>query len=363
MRYKSLTLILTYDCNLACDYCFCGRKRKENMSEEMAKQAIDYFCENSEGKCNLVFFGGEPLLRADLIEELCRYCNEKYPDKFSYCITTNGTLINPRTVKLLEDNNIGVTLSMDGMRESHDLHRRFCDGRPSFDVIMKNIHENNFKIERITTRLTFTRYNVHKLAENLIGLHKEGFRNLAFYPASDKNDMYTEEDINNFRKEIDKLMAYTYNCYQTNNPINISWFNKSIRSHINGSCERCMAGVRQFSVTPDGDFYPCNRVDFNDKTWCIGNLQNGIDKKKQLELQKELLKEDPECDGCSLKSRCSICQIDAYNNTGTVWKKPEFYCLMNQYVIFKADELATRLFNEKNEIFIRQFYKEIPKAV
>lgn len=359
MKYTALTLILTYNCNLACDYCFCGRKRKEDMSEETAKKAIDYFAQNCADKADIVFFGGEPLLQADLIAKLCKYCDETYGKKFHYSMTTNGTLLNQKNIELIKNNEMSITISVDGQKESHDLHRHFYDGSPSFDLIMNNINSNNMNKNGITLRMTFTKHNVDKLADNLISLHKMGFPRLAFYPAADKDDMYTDKDIQVFQEQIDKLIDYNYACYQENRPIHIHWFDRSIKSHINLCGANCMAGIRQFSVTPDGEFYPCNRLDFNDKTLRIGNIETGIDKEKQAWIKAETFKKDPECEGCALKDRCSPCQIEAYQNTGKLWQVPDYYCMMNQYAIMKADQMAEKLYQEKNEHFMGKYYKDI----
>ena len=356
MRYRTLTLLLTYNCNLACDYCFCGKKRKDSMSEEMSRKAIDFFMKRSNEKVNIVFFGGEPLLESDLIEKIILYCEEKYNNRVNYLLTTNGTLLNKCNVDMIRKWNIGITLSIDGKADSHDLHRCFRDGRPSWDIIMKNIEDSNLEKDLLTVRLTFTKNNVAKLADNVISLHKLGFKNLAFYPASDSKDMYTEDDINCFRKQIDKLVEYTYLCYQENNPIKIHWINRSIKSHINGGCLKCMDGINQMAITPDGYIYPCNRVDFSDMNLCLGNINDGIDSKKILWYRQEIEKGDPECSGCWLKNRCHGCHMENYSVTGKVWEIPLYYCLMNQYVIQKSDEMANKLYKEKNQYFIGRYY-------
>ena len=41
--YKSITFIVTKDCQLACKYCYLvGKNAKERMSWDVAKKAIDY---------------------------------------------------------------------------------------------------------------------------------------------------------------------------------------------------------------------------------------------------------------------------------------------------------------------------------
>jgi len=72
-----LTLEITTSCNLRCRYCaFSGKyeyTRKhgnDNMSEEIARKAIDYYVDHSKKaeRHSIGFYGGEPLLNIDLIK-------------------------------------------------------------------------------------------------------------------------------------------------------------------------------------------------------------------------------------------------------------------------------------------------------
>ena len=73
-NYKShtFTILPTYNCNLACPYCYQDKRIKESMSKEVANSLIKWI-KNRIEKYNvkdlhLTFYGGEPLLRVDLIE-------------------------------------------------------------------------------------------------------------------------------------------------------------------------------------------------------------------------------------------------------------------------------------------------------
>ena len=70
---KSVTFIVTKDCQLACKDCYLvGKNSKERMSWEVAKAAIDYILDHEEDmKEESViwdFIGGEPFLEIDLID-------------------------------------------------------------------------------------------------------------------------------------------------------------------------------------------------------------------------------------------------------------------------------------------------------
>ena len=86
-----LTLHLTNRCNLACRYCY-QRHGGEDMDFETAAAAIDRLATgNNPG---VIFFGGEPLLRKDLILRVIDRCEAREPNRFHYKVTTNGTLLD-----------------------------------------------------------------------------------------------------------------------------------------------------------------------------------------------------------------------------------------------------------------------------
>lgn len=62
---KTITFIVTKDCQLACKYCYLvGKNSKERMSWDVAKAAVDYILDREdefrEGSVIWDFIGGEP---------------------------------------------------------------------------------------------------------------------------------------------------------------------------------------------------------------------------------------------------------------------------------------------------------------
>lgn len=106
---------VTARCNLSCPYCFVSQHNSD-MNLNTAFAAVDMALNNTPigEKPEIVFFGGEPLLRYD---EIIVPVVEKYKDQCSYSITTNGVLLNEDKVDFFLSNNVGVLLSFDGIRE------------------------------------------------------------------------------------------------------------------------------------------------------------------------------------------------------------------------------------------------------
>ena len=77
---KTITFIVTKDCQLACKYCYLvGKNTKERMSWDVAQHTIDYILDNEQNEIfdyeSVVFdfIGGEPFLEIDLIDKICDY--------------------------------------------------------------------------------------------------------------------------------------------------------------------------------------------------------------------------------------------------------------------------------------------------
>ena len=124
----SITLCLTHDCNLRCAYCYAGRKRKEAMSRDTMRRAlewaVDYHRRNLPGKTFVLgFFGGEPLLEWDLLQEADSLA-ERLCDEIGLVlrrtVTTNCTLLSkPHADWLMERH-----YTLGGSRPCQELFER-----------------------------------------------------------------------------------------------------------------------------------------------------------------------------------------------------------------------------------------------
>ena len=98
----NVALVLTQNCNLACKYCYAGKKIPIKMSEDVAKAAIDMAFATKKQTCrpdqNLVqvsFFGGEPLLAFEQMKLAVKYAKlqaKQAARPLRFAVTTNATL-------------------------------------------------------------------------------------------------------------------------------------------------------------------------------------------------------------------------------------------------------------------------------
>jgi uncharacterized protein len=136
-------------CDLACDYCYMyemadqsWRDRPRRMSIEIARRAAMRIGEHARGhqvpSVALILHGGEPLLAGrELITELvCATHAAVGPDvRVDARVQTNGVGLNDAYLRLFNDLDIHVGVSLDGGPEAHDRHRRFAGGRGSYAAV------------------------------------------------------------------------------------------------------------------------------------------------------------------------------------------------------------------------------------
>ena len=140
-------------CDLACDHCYVyeaadqsWRGRPTVISDEVVSQAArrlaDYASARSLPGVQIVLHGGEPLLAGHA--RLRRVITELRQALDGVCrldlrIHTNGVLLSEQLCELFAEHGVKVGVSIDGDRAANDRHRRYADGRSSYDKVIRAI--------------------------------------------------------------------------------------------------------------------------------------------------------------------------------------------------------------------------------
>ena len=132
-----LTLHLTDRCNLACRYCY-AQHGTSDMTLETALAAVDE-CTRGEENPGIIFFGGEPLLREDLIFDVIDACECREPHRFHYKVTTNGMLVTDAFLARAESVRLHVAVSCDGAPKTQDAHRVAASGEGSSAALLPRL--------------------------------------------------------------------------------------------------------------------------------------------------------------------------------------------------------------------------------
>jgi uncharacterized protein len=152
---RLLTLEITQQCNLRCEYCCYGehypslRNHAEmTMTLETAKCAVKTYIDKRPQRCSIGFYGGEPLLEFELLKQIVSFAEDyaaQTGQKTEFNMTTNGTLMTDDKIHFLVKHNFSVLISIDGPKELQDKYRVFRNQNLSknktgtYDVVMKNM--------------------------------------------------------------------------------------------------------------------------------------------------------------------------------------------------------------------------------
>ena len=317
---KALCLHIAHDCNLACKYCFAEEGeyhgRRELMSLEVGKKAIDFLIANSGSRRNLEvdFFGGEPLMNFDVVKEIVAYgrsLEKEHNKNFRFTLTTNGILLNDDIMEFANKEMANVVLSIDGRKEVHDHMRPSRNGKGSYDIILpkfKKFAESRNQ-DKYYVRGTFTHNNLD-FSEDVKHLAELGFKQISVEPVVGlEEEQYSikPEDLEKCFEEYDKLAKYMIECKKAGKDFNFFHFMIDLSG---GPCvakrlSGCGSGTEYLAVTPWGDLYPCHQF-VGEEEFLMGNVWDGVTTPELREKFKcSNVYSKPKCKNCFAKFYCS----------------------------------------------------------
>lgn len=298
--YSNLYLMMTHDCNFACEYCFnCGDK-SSYLSFEDAEKAIDiYVAHSNSPNLGLVFFGGEPTLAIELIKKIKDYCKTEYPAKtWSFNITTNLAFINSLVdEEVLMDPAMHVLISLDGPEEVNSPRIWKSNKSKTFSVVYENLkkvfsdpkYAEKIKTQQIGIRATLAKENISSLFEIVYFLHTNFKTNWVLNNVDEDN--WDEIPYSIFSEQFAKVLRYAESLGGPQGAAvlgNIKFFKdigQAFKIHAfnlpntqDKSCGQCMG---QFAVDYTGRFSPCHRFTNTALKGCndyvVGDVNSGLD--------------------------------------------------------------------------------------
>ena len=343
---SSLVLNVTNSCNLACRYCYeygddrlAKAETASVMNEEVARQSVDLLFAQSKKnqRLQLTFFGGETLLNFKVIHPTVAYARKRAAEEgqfIDFSLTTNATLLTPAIVQWLAENNIGVTVSIDGPKEFQDGMRVYKAGMGSYDVVAPRIQEL-LRVHRgrpIGARVTVTSKTLDLLRTRKHLVDEMGFYEVGFAPVTSSPGRDYSLDEAGFARLLEQFEI-----------LSEEYVEGALRNHYTGFANMadqmgevhqgvtkaypCGAGVGLLGVAPGGDLGLCHRfAGAGDHDF--GHVSSGIDNAKRSEhLKKGHLDNRTDCHTCWARSLCSGgCYHEAQVRYGDRFKPNLHYC-------------------------------------
>lgn len=322
-------LILTDNCNLCCSYC--RAKAFLDLDESESERAVEideripidleydldplYAFLRKDPSPTVTFYGGEPLLRTDLIERIIQEAPVK-----RFMIQTNGLLLD-RLSPTIINRFTTILVSLDGRRELTDA----CRGEGVYDRVMKNVR--NIRDKRysgeLIARMTITEKTdivdaVHWLAENpdfpFSSIHWQLDANFA---GDFSHRQFATWVAGSYNPGIRTLVSDWVDHMETHGEV-LRWypFLDCMEDLLLGRPTRlrCGSGHTNYTIMTDGHIAPCP-VMIGMKQYYVGHIRHSDPQ------NLDRIEVGGECETCTIRTFCGGRCL--YSNITRPWSEPE----------------------------------------
>lgn len=321
-RLRDITLNITNYCNMAekqgkyCSYCFENHRNKKMMSSQQCRKILDKCYQNYlhngdkyDSSFVVSFFGGEPFTNWEVIEDALKYSREK-GYKIDFGVTTNLIELTDHMIDIIEEYELGILISLDGIKEIHDRNRA-----NSYDLVKNNIKR---LVDRhleylLEVRMTVMPSDVNHLLESIKSIVDMGIVNISPVPVTDV--IWTPSDLSIFKEALINVWEWLFSIYNNDdNHLNISiklvedFLEKVLTMEsIPEQTRVCLAGSNiSCSIGPTGDILPCHQrhtVKNNYDELVICNILDDNDL-KEIDFNNMTRNSCEDCDKCLARFIC-----------------------------------------------------------
>ena len=298
---RTLTIILSQICNMACVYCYAQNAHSNLvMSAEKVKQFIDFCFEKNNGNIERVVFigGGEPMVTWSQLKEAILYVKEKDAN-ISCSIVTNGTLLDEEKCKFISLYNVGIVLSFDILPSVQRIQRPLR-GLDSYEIVSRNIRlMEKHGIICKGFRSTITMMNVEKMVQMVKHVIEKYQQVKAI-----NLEPVTESGLSNDFYKL--FVTYFMQAYELGKEHNINVycsFSLSLGVLKYRFCQR------ELCLTPTGEIVSCHRnsslKDQYFEYFKIGHVNENTTSLEDYDKMSSRKERPSSCDVCFAKWHCA----------------------------------------------------------
>jgi len=386
---RMITLEMTEKCNLRCGYCIYNESYTDNrdfstceINQETVKAAIDMLCKHSGDDVAVCFYGGEPLLKFDLIKYAVEYSQKIMKNKkLSFSITTNLTLLTREIAEFFASTDgFSVLCSIDGPEYIQNQYRKYPNGEGSFDAAIKGLRNlaEAYDEKRFLSSVGLSMVFAPPYTKKKIIDIQEFFDRFPWLPKGiDKSITYPQpgsvsdevlETGNIANLEVNEvsgsLLDWTSKKLVTDSKTDDVFTGKYINDYLLRVHNRpisdkpfqpygfngcCVPGNRRLYICADGTIKPCERMG---SCPSIGNVFTGIN----TDYVKKHFVNDFEngsisdCNNCWAFHICGVCYTHSYTEHGFDIDKKRIQCSYSKETIFNTMTLYHELLENGDEV-------------
>jgi uncharacterized protein len=380
----TMVLNVTNQCNLACTYCYeygedkivdtKNGQQPKFMTEETARESVEFLLrESGDNKiAHLTFFGGETLMNFPVLKRTIAYARTRAAEagkQIDFSLTTNATLLKPEIIEFLAEQQVGVTISIDGPKDVQNKFRVFHNGSGSYDVVVPKIKAllQRHRSRPIGARVTLTtpKLDVKRIFRHLT--EEIGFWEVGFAPVTTSpNREYAigEDGYGEMLAQFRELAFEFLEAAVQNRHHGFSNVKETLEEIHKGMSKAypCGAGLGLLGVATDGDVALCHRF-AGSETHKFGTVRDGIDREaQQAFLDRHHIADKTDCRTCWVRPLCAGgCYHEAHTRYGETVRPNLHYC---EWIRGWTDVCLTVYgeLSQRNPAFLAQFDREAMPA-
>ena len=314
-------------CNMYCDHCYreAGCKAEEELSTSEAKTMLEQIAR--AGFKIMIFSGGEPLLRPDILELVA------YATKLGLrpVFGTNGTLITlDMAHKLKAAGAMGMGISLDSMdAKKHNEFRKFPNAWEGAVQGMKNCREAGLPFQIHTTVMDWNSHELEAMTDFAVELGAVAHHFFFLVPTGRAKTIEAESlRAEQYEAVLTRIMKKQQEVDIELKPTCAPQFMRiAAQMGVKTRFRRgCLAGTAYCIISPRGKVQPCAYLNMElgdvretpfDEIWKNSEVLNTL---RTLEYKGG-------CGSCEFKRVCGGCRARAacYNDGDYMAEEP--WCL------------------------------------
>jgi len=310
-----MDLSLTYQCNNQCSQCYLSENKdmKGTLETSQWKTVLDTLWE--VGVPQVVFTGGECLLRDDVVELV------EYSKQFTTGVITNGTLLSSDLAGRLCVSHLDwIQITLESATAK--IHDEIQDRKGAWKETVAGIDNAVAAGLSVSINATLSQKNARELKKLIDFARKHQVRYVSTNAIINAGRGIAEKEESGLKEqELQKILEEA-KAYAQSHDIFFNWFLPTCYKNVNpvelGFGQRCCSACSvNMMIEPNGDVIPC-------QSWTQQKLGNILtdpwekiwDHPMAKDIRNHAFVEE-ECKGCEYLETClGACPLDHLNRGG-----------------------------------------------